>query len=413
MTCHCFIVPPHLFRAIAQSPHNPKSVRRDAEATLAAHDRITTARQESTLKIIQDKRIKRKAAVQASPFVPENLLQRLSTSDAVDDATRARAMRDLHHLQDLMSRPQQEFAADEGVKKEDSKVPTYSAVYNANNTWKTDKLPGGFERAQGEPPGKDPDVNKAYDNVGHVLNFYKQQFDWKSIDNEHAHVTSSVHFGVGYQNAFWCPEIMQLVFGDGSHMLRNFTRCIDVIGHELTHAVTNNTSPLEYSDQPGALNEHISDVFGIMVKQQVENETAEKADWLIGEDCLLPEVKGVALRSMKEPGKAYDDDRLGKDPQVDNFAQWEVIAEDSGGVHIFSGIPNKAFSLSAIAFGGYSWEMAGKIWWRAMNCGKVPTRCTFQQFANVTVECAEELFDVEAAKIVREAWNKVGVTRDT
>lgn len=80
-------------------------------------------------------------------------------------------------------------------------------------------------------------------------------------------------------------------------------------------------------------------------------------------------------------------------------------------MHIFSGIPNKAFYLSAVAFGGYSWEMAGKIWWRAMNCGRVPVRCTFQQFADVTVECAEELFDVKAAMIVREAWNKVGVTR--
>jgi len=65
-----------------------------------------------------------------------------------------------------------------------------------------------------------------------------------------------------------------------------------------------------YQGQPGALNEHISDVFGIMVKQKFENETAENADWLIGEGCLLPGVKGVALRNMKEPGTAYDDPRF-------------------------------------------------------------------------------------------------------
>lgn len=101
-----------------------------------------------------------------------------------------------------------------------------------------------------------------------------------------------------------------MVFGDGNTFLSNFTGCIDVIGHELTHAVTDHTSPLKYHAQSGALNEHISDVFGIMVKQMVEDETAETADWLIGEYCLLPGVKGVALRSMNKPGTAYDDPRF-------------------------------------------------------------------------------------------------------
>ncbi|KAL7813299.1 Metalloprotease [Trichoderma gracile] len=409
MSCRCYIVPPHLFRAIAQSPLNPEHVRKAAEASLAAHDRIAAARQERTLRIIQENS-KRKATTQASPFVTESLLQRLSVSDVVDEASRARAERDLQHLQALMSKAQQ-VGAEATVTDKASKTVTYNHVYNASNTWDEKKLPGRLEPAQGESPVNDPDVNKAYNNVGHVLNFYEKRFGWKSVDNRNAPVTSSVHFGEHYENAFWSPESMQMVFGDGNMFLRNFTGSVDIIGHELAHAVTDNTSPLEYSGQPGALNEHISDVFGIMVKQQVENETSEEAAWLIGEDCLLPDVKGVALRSMKEPGKAYDDDRFGKDPQVENFAGWEAIAEDRGGVHIFSGIPNKAFYLSAIAFGGYSWKMAGKIWWRTMNCGKVPFCCTFQQFADVTVECAEELFGGEAAKSVRQAWNTVGVIR--
>ncbi|KAL6874432.1 Metalloprotease [Trichoderma longibrachiatum] len=379
MRCRCFIVPPHLFRAITQSPHVPEPVRKAAEASLAAHDRFAIAREVRTLQTIQDKRTKRDATVQASPFIPESVLQRLSASDAVDEASRARANRDLHHLQGLMTRAQL-VDADDRVRKGAFTGATYSNVYNASNTWDDEKLPGKLGRGQGEPPVEDSDVNSAYDNVNHVLEFYEQHF-------------YSVHFGEDYADAFWSPETKQMVFGDGNVLLRNFKGCVDIIGHELAHAVTDNTSPLDYSGQPGALNEHISDVFGIMVKQQVENETSEEADWLIGENCLLPDVKGVALRSMKEPGLAYDDERFGKDPQVDNFAQWE------------------AFYLSAVAFGGYSWEMAGKIWWRAMNCGRVPVRCTFQQFADVTVECAEELFDVKAAMIVREAWNKVGVTR--
>jgi Zn-dependent metalloprotease len=101
-----------------------------------------------------------------------------------------------------------------------------------------------------------------------------------------------------------------MVFGDGDTFLNNFTGCVDVIGHELTHAVTEFTSPLDYWGLPGALNEHISDVFGIMIKQKVQDEDAENADWLIGEDCILPDVKGTALRSMKAPGHAYDDSRF-------------------------------------------------------------------------------------------------------
>ncbi|KAJ3958633.1 hypothetical protein N0V92_004764 [Colletotrichum tropicale] len=161
----------------------------------------------------------------------------------------------------------------------------------------------------------------------------------------------------------------------------------------------------------GALNEHVSDVFGIMVKQIVEKETAEDADWLIGEGCIMPGVKGVALRSMKEPGTAYNDPRFGKDPQPNNFKDYVPTFEDNGGVHIYSGIPNKAFYLAAKGFGGFSYEKAGPIWWKTMQSGRIPARCTFIQFADVTVEVAEELYGDEAGKIVRGAWNEVGVTR--
>ncbi len=126
--------------------------------------------------------------------------------------------------------------------------------------------------------------------------------------------------GPSLTGTVWDPSVRQMVFGDGGDFLNNFTASVDVIGHELTHAITEHTSPLDYQGQPGALNEHISDVFGIMVKQMVQNETSDAADWLIGEDCLLPGVKGLALRSMKDPGTAYDDPRF-----VSGISSWRLV----------------------------------------------------------------------------------------
>ncbi|CAI4217450.1 unnamed protein product, partial [Parascedosporium putredinis] len=147
-----------------------------------------------------------------------------------------------------------------------------------------------------------------------------------------------------------------------------------------------NTSPLLYFGQSGALNEHISDVFGIIVKQVVEKEDAASADWLVGEGCIAPGVKGVALRSMKAPGTAYDDPRFGKDPQPDHFKYYRATFEDNGGVHIYSGIPNKAFYLCSTAFG----------------------ECTFLEFATATITAARSQFGAEAAKVVKNAWKAVG-----
>jgi len=176
-----------------------------------------------------------------------------------------------------------------------------------------------------------------------------------------------------------------MVYGDGGDFLHNFSSTIDVIGHEMTHAVSEVICGLNYQDQPGALNEHCSDVFGVMCKQYYEKESAETADWLVGEGCLMPGVKGVALRSMKEPGSAYNDPRLGKDPQPGHMKGYIRTREDNGGVHLNSGIPNKAFYNVAMAFGGNSWEKAGQIWWRALNSGKVRSTCNFSQWRQITI----------------------------
>ncbi|ODA82276.1 hypothetical protein RJ55_00783 [Drechmeria coniospora] len=430
MSCLCFIVPPHLLRAIAQSTHNTEDIRKRAQASLATHERMTGSLQDRGATTVQSRRTACGARFLPTPFIPQDVLTRLSMSPFVTECTRRRAARALSHLQVLEARrrvSQQgmmicilqpltpislscaELAATYEDGESEANDSPYRAVYDAKKSENEIDLPGELVRAEGEARVGDKDVNLAYDNVGHVLSFYKDILGWRSLDNKNADVISSVHFGDEYENAFWDPEEMQMVFGDGGEFLGNFTGCIDVIGHELAHAITEHTSPLDYYDQSGALNEHVSDVFGIMVKQRVDNEKAVDADWLIGEGCLLPGVKGLALRSMKNPGKAYDDARFGKDPQVDNMRHYERKFDDNGGVHIYSGIPNKAFYLAAVAFGGYSWERAGQIWWKAMTGGRVPPRCTFKQFADVTVACAKDKFGEDAARTVRKAWTDVGV----
>ncbi|KAG5951000.1 hypothetical protein E4U53_004009 [Claviceps sorghi] len=413
MPCNCFIVPPHLLRAIASSTHNNEAIRKSAQQCVDFHEKLMVARSNS-LAVAASNRAQGQSSFRVSPFIPQVLLRRLSKAEGVDDAARSLAAKDLDHAQQLMSSKTVGTLSEDQKADKPKKAPKdipRRAIYDAQNTEDQSALPGELKRSEGEPKNKDKVVNEAYDNVGAVLEFYKDKFNWNSIDNKGSSVISSVHFGESYENAFWDPEHLQMVFGDGGGFLKNFTKCVDVIGHELTHAITEHTSPLDYQRQPGALNEHVSDVFGIMIKQKMENETSDKADWLIGEGCLVPDVKGLALRSMKAPGTAYDDPRFGKDPQVDNMSGYEKSWEDNGGVHIYSGIPNKAFYLAAIAFGGYSWEKAGQIWWKAMTSGNIPARCSFQQFADVTVECAEEEFGEDAAKIVRKAWTDVGVRR--
>ena len=214
-------------------------------------------------------------------------------------------------------------------------------------------------------PVKDVAVNEAYDGLGATYDFFSKAYGRDSIDDAGLALDASVHFGKDYDNAFWDGK--QMVFGDGDGVYFNrFTVSLDVIGHELTHGVTEDEAGLIYSNQSGALNESISDVFGVLVKQYALKQKAADADWLIGATLLTKKVKGVALRSMKAPGTAYDDPVLGKDPQPAHMKGYVQTMEDNGGVHINSGIPNNAFYRLAVALGGFAWEKAGRIWYEAL-----------------------------------------------
>jgi len=278
-----------------------------------------------------------------------------------------------------------------------------------HDTRHTHSLPGRLVRDEGDGPTGDPDVDRVYDAFGATWGLYFDVFGRNSYDDSGATLTGTVHYGVGYDNAFW--EGSQMVFGDGDGSLFvSFTSAIDIIGHELTHAVTQFEAGLEYSGQSGALNESLSDVFGSLVKQRDAGQTAEEADWLIGAGIFGPEVTGAALRSMKEPGTAYEDDVLGRDPQPAHMDNYVETDSDNGGVHINSGIPNHAFYLFAVALGGYAWERAGHVWYAAATDDSMTSTSDFQFFADLTVDRAQVLFGAEVAQACTDAWAGVGIT---
>jgi hypothetical protein len=314
-----------------------------------------------------------------------------------------------------LSRPEeaswveQMLAHDDGVRLQRSTVrPAAVAgpdwlVHTAHNG---SALPGELVRSPGDDPTGDPAVDEAADGVAASLAMYAEVYDRDSYDDAGATVVATVHYQRGYDNAFWNGE--QLVFGDGDgKIFDRFTKPVDVLGHELTHAVTEHTAGLVYEGQSGALNESVSDVFAACLKQRLLGQDAAEGDWLIGAGLFLPGVQGRALRDMAHPGTAYDDPVLGKDPQPDHMDGYVDTTDDHGGVHINSGIPNRAFQLASVAVGGSAAEGAGRIWYAALTSG-LPARSDFAGFAAATLTAAGQHADA-----VEEAWRTVGVSLET
>lgn len=286
------------------------------------------------------------------------------------------------------------------------------AIYDAQNG---SDLPGRQVRAEGDPNTGDLAVDEAYDGSGATYDLYRDVYGRNSIDGNGLRLDSTVHYQQGYDNAFWNGE--QMVYGDGDEdlpeaerLFNRFTIAIDIIGHELTHGVTQYEARLIYWDQPGALNESFSDVFGSLVKQQTLSQTAEAADWLIGEGLFTTNVNGQGIRSMKAPGTAYDDPVLGRDPQPSHMRDYQDVDYDNGGVHINSGIPNRAFYVVAKEIGGYAWEKAGRIWYITLR-DKLRPRSDFKEAAILTFQVAGELFGVGSLEqqAVGKGWAEVGI----
>jgi Zn-dependent metalloprotease len=275
------------------------------------------------------------------------------------------------------------------------------SVYDAGHQT---ELPGKLAMSEHKPRSTDAEVGEAYDGSSVTYDFFAKVFDRDSIDGRGMRIDSTVHYSTRFDNAMW--DGRQMIYGDGDGRIFNrFTAALEVIGHELTHGITQHSAALGYSGQTGALNEHLSDAFGIMVKQYALDQSADESDWLIGVGLFTPAVHGQGIRSMAAPGTAYDDPVLGRDPQPARMRDYVHTRDDNGGVHINSGILNHAFYRAAKAIGGKPWDVLGKIWYRTM-MERLKANANFKDFARATVDVAGELYGNggQFQRIVADAW---------
>ncbi|MEM9553423.1 MAG: M4 family metallopeptidase [Acidobacteriota bacterium] len=274
-----------------------------------------------------------------------------------------------------------------------------------------DDLPGDPVRSEGDEAGTNRRADEAYDGAGTVYDFYLEVFDRHSIDGEGMSIVQTVHHRRNYMNAYWNGE--QMVYGDGDGtVFIGFSHSLTVIGHELSHGVVQTSGGLEYENQSGALNESWADIFGVLCEQRSLGHAAGDATWLVGHDIFGDDINAVALRSLQEPGSAYDDPHLGKDPQVSHMDDYvtKAASDDNGGVHTNSGIPNHAFYRFAVELGGRAWETPGLVWYDALHAVD-DSNADFERWADVTRECATRLYGSGSRELqaLETAWRAVGL----
>lgn len=273
-------------------------------------------------------------------------------------------------------------------------------------------LSGDFVRSEGDPETGDAATDEAYAGTGAAYDLFYDAFARGSYDGANSPIVVSVHYGQAYANAFLNGE--QLAFGDGE-LFNRFTVALGVIAHEFAHGVVQYSPNLSYEGQSGALNESLCNVFGVLTKQRARNvEDPAEEDWLVGAGIFNDAVEGRALRSMSEPGTAFNDPVLGRDPQVGHMDDYVETKEDNGGVHINSGIPNRAFQLAATSIGGPAWEKPGRIWYAAMTDPGLTPEADFRLFAGVTIRAARLLFGGGSPEhdAVADAFRAVGLAAE-
>ena len=237
-----------------------------------------------------------------------------------------------------------------------------------------------------------------------VAKFYCDIFKRDSIDDHHMTLISSIHYLANFNNAFWNGSRMTYGDGDGQIFV-DFTLGNDVIGHELTHGVTQHSAAFVYSNEPGGLNESISDVFGSMFRQWQASQDVNSADWLIGHEIMGSVAKSrgfTCLRDMASPAATHC-----LAPQPTHFSQYHAGMDP----HSSSGIPNLAFYKACKAAGGHSWDTVGQVWYKALTGFPPSPNMLMSAFANRTRSLAKSMYPGNASiqNAVNSAWTAVGL----
>jgi Zn-dependent metalloprotease len=251
----------------------------------------------------------------------------------------------------------------------------------------------------------DPIVQNVLALTTEAARFFAAEFGRNSIDDHNAPLLGSIHFGTPSGQAIWSGG--RVVYSDGDNVqFGDPSRCDDIVGHEITHAVVQHTLQLPTTrTEAGGLNESIADVFGIMFRQRRAGVDAGQSDWLMGGDLIGPSLAATGVRCVRDFSRPDAPHCL--KPQLTHYNQFapKTIA------HVSSGIANHAFYRVATAIGGPSWAVAGRIWYRAIVASGPTPGLLMKAFADRTRASAAELFAGSAAiaAAVDGGWTAVGL----
>ncbi|WP_255294816.1 M4 family metallopeptidase [Bacillus sp. AFS041924] len=261
----------------------------------------------------------------------------------------------------------------------------------------------------------DPAAISAQFNSDKVNQYYQHIHKRNSLDNNGMKLINTVHVGVKWNNAGWNGK--QMVYGDGDGVkYSSLAGGLDVAGHEMTHGVVTNSADLIYKNESGAIDESLADILGNFAQIYTTGTT----EWELGEEIFTPNINGDGgLRSMSNPaGKAQSLMPSGHYP--DTYQDRYLGTEDNGGVHINSGINNKAAYLltqggtnNGITIKGIGNKKAEKIYYRALTL-YLTQSSGFKEMREAAIQAARDLYDKNGVtsaetQAVMDAYTSVGV----
>lgn len=245
-----------------------------------------------------------------------------------------------------------------------------------------------------------------HDNAGDAYQYFFDKFGRNSIDGIGGNVLSFMNInetdGTQMDNAFWNGRA--LFYGNGADAFQRLPRGLDVAGHEMAHGVIQATADLIYENESGAMNESFADIFGYLIE-------GESGDYRLGEDVVVTDFfPSGALRNLRNPnngGTAFGQ-RGWQPAHMDEFVNLPNTENgDRGGVHINSGITNRAFFLfsSNSAVGD---ARAEQVYYRALDT-YLTRSSRFADLRIAVVQAAQDLYGASVVAAANAAFDGVGI----